>query len=686
MKRLLAFTVLLALLPLVCAAADQPTKVVPEDLFKLALIDDAQISHDGKQVAFVVTRLDGRQNKYLSTIWVVPTDASHSPRQLTRGESDTKPRWSPNDTTLAFVRLVAGKSQIYSIHVIPFGGEARSLTAAKDGATDPLWSHDGARILYRVVDRDEKPKVRVDWRSAGTTPEQKFAKSDVRTITRMRFESNGVGYTYDRRMHLWVMNGDGSQPRQLTTGAYEESNPRWSPDDATIAYNAYYAPPPRGFRSDLYTIPSAGGAPSKLPMAHFVQTLVDWSPDGKRLWFTTITTRDEATLSGLASANADGTDERQIVPEEQVRFGDRVLADLKEFKSGCMRVGPQDRWLVADVSVPGATSLLKIDAATGTRTILAGGDREIADCSLSLDGSRIAYVASDGTHPDEVFALDVASGTSTKLSGLNDAYAASHALAPLERHVAANSKGQEVEYWVMRPPGAVAGRRYPALIDIHGGPAFEFGNTFFHELQVWAARGYVVAFGNPRGSVGYGYSWAHELDGNWGDPMFDDVTAITDDVVRRDDVDSKRMVVAGGSYGGYAVLWIVGHSTRYKAAIAERAISNLFTQELSSDYGGSDRGIYSWGDAWTHRDVLWRQSPIAYVKNVRTPLLILHSERDTRTPVDQTYEEYNALKILQRPVWLIEFPRENHDLSRTGEPIHRVERLHILGDWITGRL
>ena len=684
MKRFLALAALLALVPCTGAAADPAAKVIAEDLFKLALVDDAQISHDGKWVAAVVTRLDGPRNEYLSNIWVVPTDAGHPPRQLTRGDSDGYPRWSPNDTTIAFVRRHAGKPQIFSIHVIPFGGEAHALTTAKDGAAEPHWSHDGSRILYRAGERDEKPKTRVDWRAAVAMPEEKFTKSDVRTITKMRFEQNAAGYTYDRRQHLWVMNADGSQPLQLTKGAYDESNPRWSPDDATIAFNAYYAPPPRGFRSDIYTVPAAGGPSTKLPMAHFIQGLIGWSLDGKRLWFTTVTARDEATLPGLASANADGSDERQVIPENEVVLGDVVIGDLKEVKNGCILVA--DRWLVADVSVPGATALVKIDAATGARTTLAGGAREISQCSMSPDASRIAYVAGDGTHPDEVFTLDLAGGTSTKLSGFNDAYVASHALAPLERHVARNGKGQDVEYWVMRPPDAVAGRRYPVLIDIHGGPQLQFGNTFFHEMQFWAARGYVVVFGNPRGSVGYGYGWTHELDGNWGDPMFDDVTAITDDVVKRDDVEPQRLGLSGGSYGGYAVLWLVGHSTRYKAAIAERVVSNLFTQELSADYGGSDRGIYSWGDAWTRREVLWRQSPLAYVKNVRTPLLLLHSDRDIRTPVDQTYEEYNALKILQRPVWLVEFPRENHDLSRTGEPIHRVERLHILGDWLTGRL
>ncbi|MBV8531484.1 MAG: S9 family peptidase, partial [Candidatus Eremiobacteraeota bacterium] len=331
---------------------------------------------------------------------------------------------------------------------------------------------------------------------------------------------------------------------------------------------------------------------------------------------------------------------------------------------------------------PGGTALARFDTTTGKQTMLAGGDREIAECSMSEDGTKIAYVATDATHPGEVYVLDVAGGASTKVSGLNDSYVASHALSGIERHTVKNSSGQPIEYWVMRPPQASPGKRYPTIVDIHGGPQTEFGNSFFHEFQFWVSRGYVVAFGNPRGSVGYGYQWTRDLEGNWGDPMFDDVMAMTNEVAGRADVDPQRLVVSGGSYGGYATLWVVGHTQRFKAAIAERVVSNLFTQLLGSDYGGSAPGQYSWGEPWTHRDVLWKQSPVAYVKNVRTPLLILHSDNDTRTPVDQTYEEFMALKSLARPVWLLEVPRDTHDLSRVGEPIHRVERLNLLADWL----
>ena len=676
---------LFALVPKPVAAADALQKVVPEDLFHLALVDDAQISSDGKQVAFVVKRADGARDRYTTTIYVTPSDGSSPARQVTRGPGDSQPNWSPDGKTLAFVSTRDQKQQIYLLDLAR-GGEARQVTRAKNGAREPRWSHDGRRILYLGVERDEPVKTRVDWHAAGTATPEKLAKSDVRTIDRLRFETNGLGYTYDRRVHLWVMNADGSQHKQLTYGRYAQTNPRWSPDDATIAYNAYEAPPPRTFRQDLYTIPSGGGTPTKLPLSHLRQQLVGWSADGKRLWFVTASVRDGAALPGLAGANVDGSDERQLVAENEVTFGDRLLADLKEGGEGCIVPSGDGKWILADASVPGATALLRIDASTGVTATLVGGPREISACSLSADGPKIAYVAGDGTHPDEVFAYDVTAGASLKISGLNDAWVASHALAPLERHTAKNSKGQDVEYWVMRPPDAVEGRRYPLLIDIHGGPQTEFGNAFFHELQVWVARGYVVAFGNPRGSVGYGYAWTRELEGNWGDPMFDDVSAITDDAVKRPDVDATRVGVSGGSYGGYATLWIVGHTTRFKAAIAERVVSDLFSEQLGSDFAGSQPGIYSWGEPWTNPMVYWKQSPIAYVRNVRTPLLILHSDNDTRTPVDQTYEEYSALKILERPVWLIEVPRDNHDLSRVGEPIHRVERLHILIDWLSARV
>ncbi|MBV8353764.1 MAG: PD40 domain-containing protein, partial [Candidatus Eremiobacteraeota bacterium] len=376
-----ALAAALMLLAVAPAASEGTQPVKAEDLFALALIDDAQISPDGKNVAFVVERLDGARNRNRSAIWSVPADASSAPRQITQGERDESPRWSPDRHTLAFVRRAAGKPQIYALDLAA-GGEAHALTTAKDGANEPEWSHDGKRILYQGIDRDKPVPTHVDWHAAGITAPAKHEHTDIRTISTLRFETNGLGYTYDRRAHLWVMNADGTQKRRLTSGPYSARNAHWSPDDATIAYNAYLAPPSPVFKTDLYTIAAQGGTPVKVPLGHLRQIFGAWSHDGARLWFQTSSTHDGAALPGVASVRRDGSDERQVVAENEVAFRDAVLADMKEDGRGCgPLLDPLDRWFVADVSVRGGTALARFDATTGKQTVLAGGDREIAECS-----------------------------------------------------------------------------------------------------------------------------------------------------------------------------------------------------------------------------------------------------------------------------------------------------------------
>ncbi len=251
-----------------------------------------------------------------------------------------------------------------------------------------------------------------------------------------------------------------------------------------------------------------------------------------------------------------------------------------------------------------------------------------------------------------------------------------------------DAKGFAVQAWVMPAVGPKASGRRPTLLDIHGGPQTEFGSSFFHELQYWAGQGYNVVIVNPEGSVGYGHAFEAALEGDWGAPMFDDVSRVMDAVVRRPDVDPTRLGVIGGSYGGYATLWIISHTDRFRAAISERPASDLATQGLDW-YLASSNGLggeYAWGKPWDPKSRNFIDSPLTYVEAVHTPLMLLHSDEDTETPLDQTLDEFSALKQLGRDVVFVDVPHENHDLNRVGSPIHRVERLHIFTDWFASHL
>lgn len=691
MRRL--FSVALAACALIASAAPVPaaTKrpVAAEDLFKVAFVSNATISHDGTRVAFVVSRASLEKNTYLSSVWVATTDGSRV-AQLTRGEHDSEPAWSPDDRTLAFTAARGGPSQIFAIDLD--GGEARQLTHVKDGASGATWSHDGKRLAFTATTADEAPKARVDWKALRIAVPSKYAKSDVRTLPWPRYQSNGAGYTYDKHQHIWTIDADGANPKQLTSGADGESGPDWSPDDRSIAYDSTPLADPEGDRGAIYVIPSAGGAATKFPIDRYVTFEQAWSSDGKRLLYGYATRHDSSGTPGFGFANLDGSDDRSVVSENTIALGDAVINDTKEGGAGCAVLTPDNRALIADVSIPGATEIDAIDLARGRTATVVGGAREIMDCSASRDARTLAFTALDATHFAEVYAHDRATGVTRRLTHLNDALTDSLTVAVPEQHSVANGQGGSVAYWVMMPPAAVPGKRYPVILDIHGGPHTEFGNSFFHEFQVLAAHGYAVVYANPRGSVGYGYDWTSALDGNWGDAMFADETAVMDEVVKRADIDPARAFVSGGSYGGYATLWMIAHTNRFRAALAERPVSNLFTETLTADFAaplafeGPPGTPRAWGPPLQAYDTLWRQSPLAYVANVHTPLLLLHGDADTRTPIAETLQEYAALKMLGREARLVEFPRENHDLSRIGEPIHRVERLHLMADWFDAHL
>ena len=238
----------------------------------------------------------------------------------------------------------------------------------------------------------------------------------------------------------------------------------------------------------------------------------------------------------------------------------------------------------------------------------------------------------------------------------------------------------------MPATGGGSETKHPTLLDIHGGPETQFGDSFFHEFQVYASQGYNVVFSDPAGSTGHGYAFERALESNYGDAMFQDVQAVMDAAVKRPDVDASRMAVLGGSYGGYATLWVIAHTDRYKAAVAERAVSNLQSENLAADFAGKNGlggGYYNWGPPWDPASADYAKfSPLTYVANIRTPVMILHADEDTRAPIDQTLQEFTSLKILGRTVEYVAVPDENHDLSRTGSPIHRVERIHLILDWL----
>ena len=680
-----ALTALAMVLAAAPAAAKLPRPTTPEDIARIAYVSSAAISHRGDRVAFVVAKLDVARNRYARDIWLVNADGTNL-YQLTRGDGDGDPQWSPNDRTIAFTGARGGPPQIYTIGV--HGGEARKLTSEAKGAFGPRWSHDGTRILYGATFEDPKPKTRLDENAAGGTLDAKQKLSDVRTTDRLDFEVNGQGETFTQHAHLITMTAGGAERKQLTPASrWSEGSAAWSHDDRHIAFVSLRRPAdPDRMDADVYVVPASGGALRRVATKHRANASPVWSHDSRSLYVTVGSRPDPAAFTGIDAVRADGGGERVVVPQNTVAFGDYVLTDMREGGAGCgPLLEPRDRWFLADVSVPGATVLRRFDTASGRASdVVARGD-EIADCSANDALTRVAYTASDASHPAELFAGDLATGATRQLTHFNAGYLASTRIAAAEHFTVLDELGFPVHAWFL-PANVPRGTRAPALLEIHGGPSAEFGNSFFQEMQMLAGHGYNVVYADPRGSVGFGYPFAAALAQNWGDPMFRDEMAVIDAVAKRPDVDPRRIGVLGGSYGGYATLWMISHTHRFKAALAERVVSYMPASYLDCDLCSNTSSVYGFGNAWQNPEVYWRMSPIASIASVTTPLLLLHGDEDIRTPVADSDAWFTLAKSLGQNVTYVQVPRENHDLNRTGEPVHRIERLHLIADWFAKEL
>jgi len=644
--------------------------MVPEDVFELTRVTDPRLSPDGTTVAYVVGTVDAEANDYRGAIWLAPADGAAEPRRFTSGlKHDADPRWSPDGSQLAFTSNREGKAM--QLYVMPLaGGEPRKLTSLKEDVAQLAWSPDGATIAFvaRVPD--------------AAYDEEDDKRRQPRRFTRLQYKLDSVGWTGDRRQHLFVVGADGSgEPVQLTDGDFEDTGPAWSPDGATLAFVSAREPDwDTSMVSDVYLVAAEGGEHRRLTWGGGSIDGVSWSPDGARLAVQRYPgVFDDPRHTQIAIVDASSGEIELLTAALDRNCG--TYPQLREpvWDGGDIVFALEDH---------GNTHLYGV-AADGSRApeLVVGGERAVTGFDV-VDG-RLAYSADEPTRLGELFAAGSrpAPAGERRLTNVGDAFAADRELAAAERFTATSADGSEVDAWVMKPVGYVPGKKYPTLLNVHGGPYGQYGNTFFDEFQVYCGAGYVVVFANPRGSSGCGEEWARAICGpgaagpGWGSVDYEDCMAAIEEAVRRYDfVDGERLGVIGGSYGGYMASWIVSHTDRFKAAVSERAVNQLVSDWGSSDLGWSFKGYFG-KFVFEDVDAYLQISPATYAERIHTPLLILHSENDLRCAVEQAEHLFVTLRLLKRPVELVRFPEESHELTRSGSPAHRVQRFRIVLEW-----
>jgi dipeptidyl aminopeptidase/acylaminoacyl peptidase len=646
----------------------------PDDILKIRFVSDPRLAPDGRRVAFVVTTLSQERDEYLSNIWMVEITGGGPPRRFTTGPGrDTAPRWSPDGTRLAFVseRERGKKGQL---HIMPAdGGEPVALTQLKSGVSAPEWSPDGTRVAF--VSRVG------GWQEPESEEERKKSRP-ARIITTLKYRFNGEGFIHDRPSHVFTVAAAGGAPVQLTSGEASDLDPVWSPDGRWIAFaSARHEARDYDDAMDIWIVAAAGGAPRRVTDTLGPAVHPAFSPDGRSIAYL-----------GRRHANEFGRNFRVFtIPVEG--GAPRSLTDALDRSCAPLEIAPiwsrDGGWITFAADDQGSQALYRARADGGAPAPpekIFGGERAVTGVSASADGSRLALSVTDPVSPAEVFTCAADGGGERALTDVNRQWKAEVALARPERFRFERA-GLTVDGWIMKPAGWTADGRFPGLLNIHGGPHAQYGWGFFDEFQVQAGAGYAVIYTNPRGSQGYGEAFTRAVVGDWGGGDFADVMAGMDEALRRAPwIDPERLGVLGGSYGGFLTSWTVGHTDRFRAACSERAVNYHPSMFGTSDIGHLFNEVEIGGLPWEMPDVYAERSPLTHAKNIHTPLLIIHSEDDLRCPIEQGEQLYVALRKQRKEAVLVRFPDENHELSRSGKPRHRLERFEIILEWFTKRL
>lgn len=653
-----------------------------DDIFKIKLVNDPQVSLDGKTVAFVLTTPDLEKDKYDSHIWLVASDGKKPPSQFTFGSGkDRAPRWSPDGKWIAFLsnRDDEKKDQLYLISLS--GGEALPLTDGDARPSPALWSPDGKMIAFTAKMATKESKQ----------ANGKREKSDVLAYTRLGYKFDGEGFWDYGWRQIFVADLVPSAfpkvqaARQLTRGNFNHVSPCWSPDSRTIVFSANRSANADDTNiSDLWAVPARGGVIKRLTRRKGPTQVPAISPDGK--WIAFVGHDNEhkrVTQTDIYVMPARGGRAYKITATFDRDYGDSVLGDLRaSAHDGAAPVWSRDgRAVYFSATDHGATQVFVADVRGGGVSALTRGEHQVYDFSYAPKTNQFALAKSDALNPNDIFVCD-ARGKTKQVTDVNKELASGWQPARPERF-ALQSEGLTIEGWILKPYGWKPARQYPALLDIHGGPHAAFGYAFFHEMQALAAAGYAVIYTNPRGSTGCGDEFRRAVCGDWGGGDYRDLIAATDFVLKKYPwVNPRRLGVFGGSYGGYMTSWIITHTNSFRAAISERALNNWHSFSGTSDIGaffGPDAQIGF--DIWENPDEHLKHSPISHVANCKTPTLILHSEKDFRCPIEQGEQLYVALKKLHVPTEFVRFPDESHNLSRSGKPKHRQERLERMVAW-----
>ena len=668
----------------------------PNDWHRVTTVSTAAISPDGKRVAMTVTTIAERENRRHSEVWVVGTGGGAPQRWTSPSTESSNPRWSPDGKYLMFTsQRPGGRGPTWFINANEPSGEAFQMDYPNIGSltADKRLTVFAAPADTVSIAPGQSNAVSVPPYGAITKPVDQ-ARFDGRQIVNFPYKGNGIGVIANPRdarrynpTQIFSQQFDGSKRVQHTRTAYSHRDVQVSPDGQWVAFvadaklrsdsvvqaeadslsllpfdKARDAAPRND--AEVFVMPAVGGEPRKLATIQGEENGIAWSPDSKTIGFISRPSRTANAVLLVADAVTGAT--RNMTPKWQYE-----PANFYWLPNGNV-------YLIAQIGGRGAAFSVDVKAASFKEVM--GGRRVIRGGSIDDAGANFAFVASSVNKPTELFIVGTDGSNERKLTDFNGTLNAEVAWADAERFTYKSVGNLEIEGWLMKPHSYTAGKKYPLVLYIHGGPHSQYDEGWFDEFQSLAGAGMMVLYTNPRGSSGYGASFTYITRGQWGGDDYKDLMKAVDIASVRPDVDSTRMGVTGGSYGGFMTAWITTKTTRFKAAQADRMISNWVSWYSVSDAQGLTEFEF-YGKPWENPAMYDTLSPIKYVAKVQTPTLIVQSEEDFRTPMPEADQWFMSLKKRGIPVEWVRYPRSTHDLSRAGEPWLLVDRLGRLRQW-----
>jgi dipeptidyl aminopeptidase/acylaminoacyl peptidase len=661
--------------------------ITAEDLYRITYVEDPRLSPDGRWIAYVQVTVDKLENGYKRNLWLAPTSAGTSV-QITRSGKDSNPRWSPDGRWLAFVSGRDDKPQIYLLRMSEPGGEARALTSLPNGAGSPEWSPDGSHIAFLAGmnaalrekedhgEEDAPPADKLEAKQRKERREQDETKRfDPRVVERIPYRT-GTTFLTDHFQQVYVIRtAEGlekaeAKPRRLTHVDANHGAPQWSRDCAYL-YTGRMGDPAgdEPWRwNNLYRIRVADGAQEQLTDEQFASHSPLPSPDGKWIAFIRFPReRISERLTRLALMPAGGGDIRDL----NLTL-DRSVAEVRWL--------PDSSGLVFTANDQGNVELYQVGLADEQVHKQMTGTFQIENVDVHPNG--YAYTLSTPLSPNELY-WQAGGAEPVQKTQVNQKFLDSVIVQETHEIRWQAPDGTEIQGWYLLPVGYEPGKQYPLALNIHGGPHIMWGPSFksqWHEWQFHAARGYVVLYSNPRGADGYGEDFMMTLHGRWGQLAYGDLMNGVDTLIGNGVVDPDRLAIGGGSYGGYMTTWIVSHTDRFKAAAAQRGVYNLLSFPGVTDIASfiqTEMGE----EVWQNSAFLWENSPVAHAHKIKTPLLLIHSENDFRVPISEAEQMFAIIRRNGGVVRLVRFPREGHELTRSGEPEHRLSNLTHIIEW-----